>query len=278
MPVSTIVGPGGDPTAQYFQNARNMFGGTPSGGGTGQFGLQPQPVAAGDNDLTRAQRAGMNLLGGYGGQLVGGGQSLIPAGLDITQTGLGASLMGLGTTGTGLATLQPSIDFYTKLLSGDPTTMTQALSPTASNIAAITSGATDLASRGMPQGGARASTLANLPFAQASQVGNAALGLQPAAAQALAALGGEQAQIGGEQAQIGQGIAGTGLGVGGLGTTLTGQGLSSLQAYIGDILQKMGINLQDSPLNTFLGVTQGIANLGKAASGFGGAFSGGTRG
>ena len=182
MPVSTIVGPGGDPTAQYFQNARNMFGGTPSGGGTGQFGLQPQPVAAGDNDLTRAQRAGMNLLGGYGGQLVGGGQSLIPAGLDITQTGLGASLMGLGTTGTGLATLQPSIDFYTKLLSGDPTTMTQALSPTASNIAAITSGATDLASRGMPQGGARASTLANLPFAQASQVGNAALGLQPAAA------------------------------------------------------------------------------------------------
>jgi hypothetical protein len=175
--------------------------------------------------------------------------------VDLSQTGF-------GTTQTGLQTLQPSIDFYSKILAGNPIATTQALAPTASNIAAITSGATDQASRGMPGGGYRAATLAGLPFAQAQQVGNAALALQPQAAQQLAALGGQQAQIGAEQASIGQGIAGTGLGIGGMGTTLTAQGGQMLQNTIADMLQKMGINISDpGALGAFIGITQGLKNL-----------------
>ena len=176
-----------------------------------------------------------------------------------TAFGMGQGLLGTGTgvTQTGLETLQPSIDFYTKLLSGDPTATTQALAPTAANIAAITSGATDRASQGMPGGGYRASTLAGLPFAQASQVGNAALQLQPAAAQMLGQLGGEEAQIG--------------LGLGGLGTQLTGQGLSGIASLYNALLQKQNINQQSTPLTAF---DQFASGLGKLVAPVGGILTG----
>jgi hypothetical protein len=103
----------------------------------------------------------------------------------------------------------------------------------------------------MPAGGYRAATLAGLPQAQAAQVGNAALQLQPAAAQALASLGGEQASIG-------QGMAGVGTQIGGLGTTLTGQGLQSLQNLVADLLNKQRINQADP---TGLQKAQQVVNL-----------------
>jgi hypothetical protein len=175
-------------------------------------------VAAGDNDLTRFLRSITNLTAGYGPGFVQAGQQTTGA--------------GLGTMQAGLGTLQLPTDFYTKLLSGDPSTVTAALAPTAANIAQITSGAVDQASRGLPAGGYRAATLAGLPFAQASQVGNAALGLQQTAAQGLASIGQEQGQIG--QA-IGQ-----------LGTELTKEGLTTLQNAIDSLLRKAGINVQES--------------------------------
>jgi hypothetical protein len=160
----------------------------------------------------------------------------------------------LGITQGGLQTLAAPTAFYQQLLSGNPQAVTQALAPTASNLSQIYSGATTQANQGMPGGGYRASTLAGLPFAQAQQVGNAALGLQPAAAQALTG-------IGGEVAQIGQGVSGIGLGVGGMGTTLTAQGLQSLQNTIADVLSKMGINIQGGTTNMFATFAQGLNAL-----------------
>jgi len=258
---TTIVSPSGgsvpgmDQIDHAFGRIYNMFGNLGgsnySTGGFGPGGVSPQPVSGSDNSLTAFWRGLSNLAGTSVPSFLEAGGNLLGTGMGVTQGGLGMTGTGFGTTQRGLETLQPSIDFYQKLLSGDPTAATAALAPTAANIANITAGATNQAGQGMPGGGYRAATLAGLPFAQAAQVGNAALQLQPAAAQALGQLGGEQAQIGAEQAGIGQGVSATGLGVGQLGTVLTGQGLQTLQNTIADILSKMGINIQGGTANLF---------------------------
>lgn len=250
--------PGMDQVDAAFGKIYNMFGNlggsNTSSGGFGPSGISPQPVSGSDNSLTAFWRGLSNYAGGAGPSFLQAGGNLLGTGMGVTQGGLDMSGTGFGTTQTGLNTLQPSIDFYKKILSGDPTATTQALAPTAANIAAITSGATNQATQGLPGGGYRAATLAGLPQAEAAAVGNAALGLQPAAAQALGQLGGEQAQIGATQAGIGQGVSGTGLGIGQLGSVLTGQGLQTLQNTIADVLSKMGINIQGGTATLFSSV------------------------
>jgi hypothetical protein len=123
--------------------------GPASGGGTGLFGLQPQPVSGANNDLTAYLRSLGNLLGTSGAQFIGAGGNILGTGLGVTQGGL-------GITGTGLQTLQRPQSFYEALLQANPTAVTQALAPTAANISAITSGATNQANQGMPLGGYRA--------------------------------------------------------------------------------------------------------------------------
>lgn len=264
---TTIVPPGGstgyDQIDSSFGKIYQMMAPiSGSGGGTGAGGTQPQPVSGGDNDLTQYLRSLTNLAGTQAPGLVQAGTGVLGGGLGVAGGGVDISREGLATTETGLKTLQPSLDFYNKLLSGDPNVTAAALAPTAANIAQITSGATDQASRGMPQGGYRASTLAGLPFQQAAQVGNAALQLQPAAAQALADLGKTQAGIGGMQAQIGQGISGVGTDIGRLGLGLTGEGMSSLQMAINGLLQKAGINVQEGgPLKAFDQFMSGLSQL-----------------
>jgi hypothetical protein len=258
---TTIVNPSGgsvpgmDQIDQAFGRIYNMFGNpgqsNTSTGGTGPGGITPQPISGSDNSLTAFWRGLSNLAGSTVPSFLQSGGNLLGTGMGVTQGGLDMSGTGFGTTTQGLQTLQPSIDFYNKILSGDPTATAQALAPTAANISQITSGATNQATQGLPGGGYRAATLAGLPYAQAAQVGNAALQLQPAAATALGQLGGEQAQIGATQAGIGQGVSQTGLGVGQLGTVLTGQGLQTLQNTIADVLSKMGINIQGGTANLF---------------------------
>lgn len=232
---TTIVNPaaassgGMDHIDQAFSRINSLFGPI-SGGGQGAFGVSPQPVSGADNSLTAYFRGLSNLAGTAAPGLLQQGQGVLGTGLDVT--------------GTGLQTMQPSIDFYQKLLSGDPTATTAALAPTAANIAQITAGATDQASRGMPGGGYRAATLAGLPFSQAAQVGNAALQLQPEAAKELGQLGGEQAQLG--------------LNLGQLGTILSGQGMQGLQNTIQDMMQKMGINIQGGTANLFSTVVSSL--------------------
>ena len=230
---TTIVGPGSGSTPgmdqidQAFGRVFNLFGNlggsNTSTGGFGPGGISPQPISGSDNSLTAYWRGLSNLAG-----------SSVPAFLQAGGNLLGT---GMGVTQAGLDVMQDPTKFYQQLLSGDPRTTTAALAPTAANIAAITSGATNQAAQGMPQGGYRAATLANLPFAQAAQVGNAALGLQPMAAQGLAGIGAQEQQ--------------TGLGIGQLGTVLTGQGLQTLQNTIADVLSKMGINIQGGTASLF---------------------------
>ena len=257
---SSAAGGATDQIDQDFSKIFSMFGPTTgSSSGSGSSGLATQPISG--DSLTQFFRSLSNYLGGTGAGLTSTGTGLVGGGVGVAGTGADIATQGLGTTETGLATMQPAIDFYNKILTGDPTATTAALAPTAANINQITAGATDQASQGMPAGGYRAATLAGLPFAQASQVGNAALQLQPAAAQALDQLGGQQATIGGEQATIGQGISSTGIGVGQLGSTMTGQGLSAAEAALTSLLQKMGYNIQGGTSNMFNTFTGGLSNL-----------------
>ena len=247
MAATTIVNPAGtsfhgmDQIDSAFGKIFNMFGNlggsNTSTGGFGPAGISPQPISGADNSLTANWRGLANLAGEAAPGFIGAGGNLLGTGMGVTQGGL-------DITGQGMQTMQPSIDFYQALLSGDPAAMTRALAPTAANLSAMTSGALNQGSQGMPMGGARAGFMTGLPFAQLSQLGTAAEQLQPAAAQALG-------QLGGEQAQIGQGVSQTGLGVGQLGTVLTGQGLQTLQNTIADILSKMGINIQGGTANLF---------------------------
>lgn len=248
MAATPITGSSGlDNINNAFGSIHAMFGGGggvgggPTGGGSGAFGLQPQNPFSG-NDLTQMGRSLTNLLGSTGGF--------------YGQLGTGMLGTGMGVTQTGLQTMQPSIDFYNKLISGDPSTMTGALAPTAANIANMFSGLNQQLFSGLPSGGYRATAMANSPFAQTQMVGNAALGLQNQAAQGLGQLGGQQ--------------AGIGLGIGGLGTTMTGQGIQGLSAAENAVLQKMQLNLQEpSPFQDILAALQ-VA--GPAAKGIAGAI------
>ena len=214
---------------------------------TDSSGLAPQPVNGANDSLTAFFRSLTNLTGQTGVNQVNQGAATIGQGLQTVGTGL-------GDQATGMQTLQAPIDFYTKLLSGDPATMTQALAPTASLISQQYEGAKSATGTGLPSGGFRSTAMAGLPFAQASKVGDAALGLQSEAAKQLGTLGGEQATIG-------QGISNTGLGVAGVGSTQQSQGLTALMGTITDILGKMGINLQGSGVNSFATFSQGLNAL-----------------
>lgn len=214
---------------------------------TNNLGLAPQPVSGANDSLTAFFRSLTNLTGGTGVSQFNAGGNTIGAGLGTVGTGLEGQQAGLNT-------LNAPIDFYTKILSGDPAAIQQALAPTANAISQQYEAAKTGASEGMPAGGFRSTTLAGLPFAQAAQVGNAALGLQPAAANALG-------QLGGEQAGIGQGISQTGLGVAGIGSTQQSQGLQALFSTIQALLGKMGINLQGSGVNSFATFAGGLNSL-----------------
>jgi hypothetical protein len=205
---------------------------TTPGAPTDPNGLAPQPISGSNDSLTAYFRSLSNLTGATGVNQFNQGGTTVGQGLQTVGTGLADQQ-------TGMQTLNAPIDFYKKLLSGDPATMTQALAPTASLISQQYETAASNTSSNQAQGGFRSAAMAGIPVAKAGAVGNAALGLQSTAATQLGTLAGEQASIG-------QGESNTGLGVAGVGTTQQGQGLQALTATLTGILQKMGINVQGS--------------------------------
>lgn len=258
---TTIVNPSGSVPGmsqidQAFNSIYSMFGSKPSssvmgqpisGGFGGAFGVPQNTTPQPDQIFSSLT----NIAGTTAPALLATGGGLVGAGTGVTGGGLDMSGTGFGTTQNALATLQPSIDFYSQLLAGNPTATTEALSPAATTLANVESGALTQAGQGMPAGGYRAATMAGLPQAEASQVGNAALNLIPTAAQQLAAAANEQAGIGATQAQIGQGVSTTGQQIAQTGTTLLGQGQQTMQNLIADALNKMGINYQYGGPQTF---------------------------
>jgi len=234
-----------DPFSSGYSNLAGTNTGGSGGFGSGNAGVAPLP-GSGD-PLTTFFRSLSNLTGTTGANLTG-------AGGQTTAAGLGTAGQGLGVQGSALNTLQPSIDFYTKILSGDPTAMEQALAPTATTVENLFQSAQSTAGMQLPQGGYRSTVLAGLPQAAASKVGDAALSLQPNAAAALTGAASTEAGIG-------QGISNTGLGVAGVGSTQTSQGLQALMSTIQAALAKMGINIQGGFANQFGQIAQGIGAL-----------------
>ena len=259
MSVGGTTGAGSTASTDPFAGYKTLGGGAGTATGTpsswfstkqsptDQSGLAPQPVNGANDSLTSFFRSLTNLTGQTGVNQVNQGAATVGQGLSTVGTGL-------GDQATGMQTLQAPIDFYTKLLSGDPAAMTAALAPTANIISQQYEGAKSATGEGLPSGGFRSTAMAGLPFAQAGKVGDAALGLQSTAATQLGTLGGQQASIG-------QGISNTGLGVAGVGSTQQSQGLTALMGTITDLLAKMGINLQGAGVNSFATFSQGLNAL-----------------
>lgn len=207
----TMSGGSADPISGQFSKIRSLIGAaSPSSLATPVPGGPTTGFAAGPTS-TDIYRQGENLVGG---------------------TGVNLSAIGNNLLGSGVNMLGAPADFFSALLSGDPTRMTQALAPTAATISQQNLAPLQTAQQNLPRGGYAASTAAELPFSEASQVGNAALNLQPAAAQALSKLGIDVSQLGlGEQ----------------------GMGLEALQNLVQNALGKMGVTK---------GITENLANVG----------------
>lgn len=235
-----------------FGNIYGMFGSNLSGGGGGAFGGAPQPVSGADNSLTAQQRGTANLAGQAAPTAFSIGQGMLG-------TGMGVAQGGLNVMGTGLQTIQPSIDYASRLMAADPTTVSMAAGGYATDVSKNLSNLLNQ-TRALPSGGYGALVAQQAPQAAAAQVGNFELGLQPQAEQMLS-------QLGGEQAQIGQGMAGVGTNIGQLGTTLTGQGLSGLVNLYNALIGKQQINQQATPLTAFDQFASGVSNLAGAAGG-----------
>jgi len=149
----------------------------------------PEPLEG--NSLTVAIRSLQNQLGTQSGQAWG---------------------LGTGTFGKGLDTAQPSIDYWTKILSGDRAAIGEAISPETRQIAANYEGAKRSASMYAPAGGGRAAMLGQLPFQRGAAISDLISGLRPQAASQLQGLAQMLLQAGLSQEQIAQALGSTALG------------------------------------------------------------------
>lgn len=209
-------------------------------------GMTPPPAAIGGpaneavsgDSLTQFIRSLQNYLENQGSSTFGFGQAL---------TGQGAQGVGAANT-----TLQPSTDYWTKLLSGDPATMTSAVAPTANAINQQYDTATRQAVSQSPRGGYMSGQLAALPWQKAATIGNLYQSLQPTAATNLSSNAGIQGGL----AQI--------LGQLGLGTM--GQGSTLTQAAANLALGRRGQNVQELGQNKSLAGTLGAAAMGAGSS------------
>jgi hypothetical protein len=143
------------------------------------FGLTPEPIEG--NSLDKVSRGLTNSLAGAGG---------------------GSYNRGADVFEKGLSTMQPSVDYWTKLLTGDRGTAMNAISPA---VHAVNSQA-DQQRRTLaegPRGGGTASNLAQLPQQQTAIISNLLSGAQSGAAQPLAHAGTAQSSLGLNEQEIG---------------------------------------------------------------------------
>jgi hypothetical protein len=153
-----------------------------------------------------------------------------------------ASSTGSSTFSAGTGALAPSIDYYSKLLSGDPTATAAAIAPTTSGIMSQYDTAYKNLTDGTARGGQRSGSIANLESSKASSVGNVIAGVQPAAAQGLAGLG--------------TSLAGLGVAEQGVGNQSI---LGALQGLLGQRGQDIGYTEQQQQNN--LGLGQALGGL-----------------
>ncbi len=107
----------------------------------------------------------------------------------------GAQVGGL-YTGMGLGPLSTALDYWSRLAGGDRTAMSSVLGPEISNIGTNQSNAFDTTSQFAPRGGARTTTLAQIPYDTAHLVSSMFQTLRPAAVGQLQGLGLSLADLG----------------------------------------------------------------------------------
>ena len=149
---------------------------SPSGGGTGSFGLQPESVPGGNNSLTQYERSLSNLLGGSG------------AGLEQS----------------GTKAVSAPIDYWMSILAGKPSAVTGAAEPDILATKSQYQQARRTVDQYSPMGGGRANAITSSRFAEASDIGKTLAGERSKAATSLAETGLSEQQLGIQQ--LGQAI------------------------------------------------------------------------
>jgi hypothetical protein len=188
-------------------------------GGTYKPGdLAIEGIDKSQDSLTQFMRSITNLTGQTGKDFLAKG--------DATFT------QGRGTTQQGKDTIGPALDFWMKLLSGDPAAQANAIAPTARTIVSQYDAAKKAALTTAPRGGARSGVLAEMPFKKAGDIGTLIQQLQPKAA--------------GEVSDIGKFLSQLGITESGLGLTQSGLGLQSLAATLQGLLGRRGQNIQEN--------------------------------
>jgi len=102
----------------------------------------------------------------------------------------------------GSKTFQPSIDYWTKILSGDRSEITGALSPEIGRISSGYDQAAKTAGQFSPMGGGRATLMSELPFQKARDISSLISTLRPQAAQQLSGIAAQLSQLGMDANQI----------------------------------------------------------------------------
>ena len=211
--------------------------------------LATQPISG--DSLTQYFRSLSNQLGQTGAGAFNTGMGVFGQGVNYAGTPQTTFGTAGDTLGRASSTLDPAEAYWNAILKGGPEA-TAAVAPYATMVGQNYANAANTAATTMPRGGYASTVSAQLPFAQARDVNNSLLQLQPQAAQQLNTVAGTRAGIG--QAQTGLGGAQSGLA--GLlmqgGLSQQGIGSNMLQAALQSILQKMGINVTESGQNKAL--------------------------
>lgn len=145
---------------------------------------------------------------------------------------------GIQGTANAAKTINPSVKYWTDLLSGDHSKIAAALAPEIKAIQDQDAQALQTTSTMAGRGGGRTAQLQQLPFATAGKEQNLVSAVRPQAAQALPQIGAVQGQLAG---QIGQ-----------LGTAQTAAGGNVLNLASGTQLGVRGQDVQEDNANKSL--------------------------
>lgn len=199
---------------------------------TSGSGLKVQPLSG--DSLTQYYRSLTNQTGQTGAGAFNTGADTFGKGV----SGVGTAQ---DTLGSAVSSLDPVAAYWKSILEGGPAA-TAAVAPYASMVGQQYAGAANASRSLLPQGGYSSTFQASLPFAQARDVGNNLLTLQPKAAQGIQDVATAKGALGGIQGNLAQILTQGGIGQEGVGSNM-------LQTVINAILQKMGINVTESGQN-----------------------------
>jgi hypothetical protein len=195
-------------------------------------------------------------MGGGSAKTAGDSSTDQPIFNTLTSLGTGGSSVGTGQAqqGQGVSALQPSLNYYSALLSGDPTATAAAIAPTTSGIMSQYDTAYKNLTDNTARGGQRSGNIANNATSEAGAVSSVIQNVQPAAAAA--------------EGQLGLGLASAGTAEQSTGQSALSQSLASLLGMRGqDIGYSESQQQQNTALGQILGALLGGSSTGGGATG-----------